>query len=112
MHIYSISGLLSGARSILYDGSPTKPTALRLPQLLAQERVTHFGTSAHYLHLLEQTGFNKGTVPGLDALKVITSTGSVLRESQFHWVLQAVGPVHLMSMSGGTDIAGSCEELS
>ncbi|EXJ87220.1 acetoacetate-CoA ligase [Capronia epimyces CBS 606.96] len=108
MYLYSVSGLLSGARSILYDGSPVKPSPLILLQILAAQRVTHFGTSAHYLSLLEQAGISKRDLPaGLDALKVITSTGSVLTEPQYYWVYKTFGPVQLSSIAGGTDIAGA-----
>lgn len=109
MHIYSVLGLLSGTRSVLYDGSPVKPTLAHFLQILGKEKVTHFGTSAHYLHLLEQGGISAKDVKGLDDLKVITSTGSILHESQYFWVYKTFGPVHLMSMSGGTDVAGACK---
>jgi acetoacetyl-CoA synthetase len=71
--------------------------------------VTHFGTSAHYLSLLEQAGVKKADVAYLDRLKVITSTGSVLTEPQYYWVYKTFGPVQLSSIAGGTDIAGACK---
>ncbi|KAJ5521065.1 acetoacetate-CoA ligase [Penicillium fimorum] len=107
MYLYAVSGLLSGARSILYDGSPVKPTVHKFLKLLAHQRVTHFGTSAHYLSLLEEGKVTNKDVSEIDSLKVITSTGSVLTESQYHWVYNTFGPVQLSSMSGGTDIAGA-----
>ncbi|KAK5445143.1 hypothetical protein LTS15_010234 [Exophiala xenobiotica] len=108
MYLYSVAGLLSGARSILYDGSPMKPSPLILLQILSNQRATHFGTSAHYLSLLEQAGITKQDLPaGLDSLKVITSTGSVLTESQYYWVYKTFGAVQLSSIAGGTDIAGA-----
>ncbi|KAK5256239.1 hypothetical protein LTR40_010497 [Exophiala xenobiotica] len=110
MYLYSVSGLLSGARSILYDGSPMKPSPLILLQILSNQRATHFGTSAHYLSLLEQAGITKQDLPaGLNSLKVITSTGSVLTESQYYWVYKTFGAVQLSSIAGGTDIAGACK---
>ncbi|KAH0839290.1 Acetoacetyl-CoA synthetase [Fonsecaea pedrosoi] len=107
MYLYSISGLLSGARSILYDGSPMKPSLLGFLNILSSHRVTHFGTSAHYLSLLEQADIRKQGMPNLDALKVITSTGSVLTEQQYYYVYKNFGPVQLSSIAGGTDIAGA-----
>jgi acetoacetyl-CoA synthetase len=77
--------------------------------MLGHLRVTHFGTSAHYLSLLEQAGVDKADVASLDRLKVITSTGSVLTESQYYWVYNTFGPVQLSSIAGGTDIAGACK---
>lgn len=109
MYLYSVSGLLSGARSILYDGSPVKPSAVGFLQILSDQGVTHFGTSAHYLSLLEQAGVRKGRMPDMHALRVITSTGSVLTEQQYYYVYDNFGPVQLSSIAGGTDIAGACE---
>lgn len=40
----------------------------------------------------------------LDTLQAIYSTGSPLAASTFHYVYEAFGPVHLGSISGGTDI--------
>lgn len=111
MHIYALLGLLSGARSILYDGSPFQPTVRRLLMILEDESVTHFGISPQYLSLLEQAGVKREDVASLKKLRTITSTGSVLHESQFHWVYRTFGSVHLMSMSGGTDIAGACKSI-
>ncbi|KAF5026586.1 hypothetical protein F66182_1312 [Fusarium sp. NRRL 66182] len=107
MYLYSVSGLLSGARSILYDGNLMEPTPLAFLRILAREKVTHFGTSAHYLSLLEQNGITHENLPRIDALRVITSTGSVLKESQYHWVYRTFGSVQLSSIAGGTDIAGA-----
>lgn len=112
MYLYAVSGLLSGARSVLYDGSPVYPSPRKFLDMLGHLRVTHFGTSAHYLSLLEQAGVEKTDVACLDRLKVITSTGSVLTESQYYWVYKTFGPVQLSSIAGGTDIAGACKSIT
>jgi acetoacetyl-CoA synthetase len=109
MYLYSVSGLLSGARSILYDGSPVQPSSVEFLKMLGRLQVTHFGTSAHYLSLLEQSGITKDDVTSLDRLKVITSTGSVLTEAQYYWTYRTFGAVQLSSIAGGTDIAGACK---
>ena len=109
MYLYSVTGLLSGARSVLYDGSPTWPSAEKFLQVLSRQKVTHFGTSAPYLASLEQKGFCKENMPPLDSLRVITSTGSVLSESQYYWIYKTFGSVQLSSVAGGTDIAGCCK---
>jgi len=74
MYLYSVSGLLSGARSILYDGSPVVPSPVQFLDLLGRLQVTHFGTSAHYLSLLESSGVTAKDTHNLNRLKVITST--------------------------------------
>ncbi|KAF9884511.1 hypothetical protein FE257_001699 [Aspergillus nanangensis] len=107
MYLYAVSGLLSGARSILYDGSPMTPTPRKFLDVLAKQGITHFGTSAHYLALLEQAGLTHEDVLGLGKLKAITSTGSVLTEAQYYWVYNTFGAIQLSSIAGGTDIAGA-----
>ena len=42
----------------------------------------------------------------LSALRSVMSTGSVLYDHQFDWVLEHVGEVAVQSVSGGTDIVG------
>ena len=101
--------MLSGTRSIPYDGSPMQPGMISLIEILAKERVTHFGASAHYLSLLQQAGHNENSLTLLPDLKVITSTGSVLIESQYFWIHKTFGRIQLSSIAGGTGIAGAGE---
>lgn len=55
-----VSGLGTGATIVLYDGSPFRPLDpkgsgdLAMPRLIAELGITHFGTSAKYLSVLEQ----------------------------------------------------------
>ena len=106
-----VSGLASGSTIILYDGSPFRPLdthgdgELAMPRLIEELGITHFGTSAKYLSILEQ----KGTLPkqtlSLTTLRAIYSTGSPLAPSTFEYVYRAFGPhINLGSITGGTDI--------
>lgn len=106
-----VSGLATGATLVLYDGSPFRPLdadgagELAMPRLIEELQITHFGTSAKYLSVLEQ----KNTMPtrelSLKSLKTIYSTGSPLAPSTFEYVYRAFGPdINLASITGGTDI--------
>jgi acetoacetyl-CoA synthetase len=101
-----ISGLASGVTLVLYDGSPFQPQgALSMPYLIQELKITHFGTSAKYLSILEQ----KAIYPAesnidLSSLKAIYSTGSPLAPSTFRYVYKAFPPLNLGSITGGTDI--------
>jgi acyl-coenzyme A synthetase/AMP-(fatty) acid ligase len=46
----------------------------------------------------------------MSSLRTVISTGSVLTKEQYEWFYQDGFPKHtqLISMSGGTDIAGCC----
>lgn len=96
------SALASGVTLVQYDGSPFHPGAERLWQMAEDLKVTHFGTSAKYIDTLRTHGFR---AEGLDlsALRCVLSTGSPLSEANFRYVM-TLKPVHLASISGGTDI--------
>ncbi len=107
-----VSGLAVGATICLYDGSPMPPHEPGiLWRLAAEERVTHFGTSAKFLAMAEKQGQQPGAEHDLGSLDVIYSTGSPLAEHSYDWVSSTVSPhVRLSSISGGTDLI-SCFAL-
>ncbi|KAF2762664.1 acetoacetate-CoA ligase [Pseudovirgaria hyperparasitica] len=111
-----VSGLAAGAILVLYDGSPFRSRSpdlpghsiaddLAMPRLIDELSITHFGTSAKYLSVLEQKAlFPHKTLP-LSSLQAIYSTGSPLAPSTFKWVYTAFPPtLTLSSITGGTDI--------
>jgi len=115
-----VSGLASGATLVLYDGSPFRyrkassqgriidsvADDMAMPRLIEELSITHFGTSAKYLSVLEQ----KSVQPlkcglALKSLTAIYSTGSPLAPSTFRYVYAAFPPtINLGSITGGTDI--------
>ena len=106
-----VSGFASGATLVLYDGSPFRPLdaegkgELAMPRLIEELGITHFGTSAKYLSILEQKEVMANKLVKLDKLKAIYSTGSPLAPSTFEYVYRAFGPdLNLGSITGGTDI--------
>ncbi|KAL2809115.1 acetoacetyl-CoA synthase [Aspergillus granulosus] len=107
MYLSCVSALLSGARTVLYDGSPFLPDQTILVKLLAQEKVTHFGTSPRWMQVLRERGISPRTIVDLSELKVVSSTGMVLSEPLFEWFYEEAFPprVQLVNMSGGTDLA-------
>lgn len=111
MHHWVLSSLASGATLILYDGSPFRPLDaegsgdMALPRLIDELGITHFGTSAKYLSVLEQKNVTPRPTVSLKTLKAIYSTGSPLAPSTFEYVYRAFGPdINLGSITGGTDI--------
>lgn len=106
-----VSGLASGATIILYDGSPFRPLDsdhvgdLAMPRLIAELGITHFGTSAKYLSILEQKNLIAKETLSFETLRAVYSTGSPLAPSTFEYVYRAFGPdINLGSITGGTDI--------
>jgi acetoacetyl-CoA synthetase len=101
---WQLSALACGARIVVFDGPLTEPGTLW--RIVAEEEVTVFGASPPYLQLCEDSGYSPKRDAPPRALRSVLSTGSVLRDWQFDWVAEEVGPVKLQSISGGTDIIG------
>lgn len=100
-----LSGLLCGSTVVCYSGHPMYPDADRLWQLVADERVTYFGTSPGYLLASCKAGLTPGTSHDLSRLRTVGSTGSPLAADLFEWVGAHVGKdVLVSSISGGTDV--------
>ncbi|MDF1556520.1 MAG: acetoacetate--CoA ligase, partial [Deferrisomatales bacterium] len=103
-----VSALCVGAKVVLFDGNPAYPDAGVLWKMAEDQGVTHFGTSAKFIALVEKEGVRPGTEYDLSKLKVVLSTGSPLSEDNFRWVYREIKQdVQLASISGGTDIV-SC----
>lgn len=106
-----VSSLAVGATIVLYDGSPFFPVPGTLFELIQNERITIFGTSARYLAALEQAGCRPAEEYNLDVLKTILSTGSPLSKDGFTFVYREIKKdLCLASISGGTDLI-SCFAL-
>jgi acetoacetyl-CoA synthetase len=101
---WQLSALACGARVVVFDGPLAGPETLW--KIVAEEDVTVFGTSPPYLQLCQDSGYSPRRQAPPRALRSVLSTGSVLRDWQYDWVAEEVGPVKLQSISGGTDIVG------
>ena len=104
---WMVSGLASGATLVLFDGSPFYPDGNRLANIVADEKVTHFGTSAKYLDACAKNNIIPINKYDLSSLRTIFSTGSPLSETGFDYVYKNwKKDVCLSSIAGGTDILG------
>jgi acetoacetyl-CoA synthetase len=101
---WQLSALACGCAVVVFEG--TLAGASTLWEIVAEEEVTVFGTSPPYLQLCQDSGYSPARQAPAPRLRSVLSTGSVLRDWQFDWVAEEVGPVKLQSISGGTDIVG------
>jgi acetoacetyl-CoA synthetase len=101
---WQLSALACGAQIVVFDGPLSGPGTLW--EIVAAEDVTVFGASPPYLQLCQDSGYSPRREARPRALRAVLSTGSVLRDWQYDWVAEEVGPVKLQSISGGTDIIG------
>ncbi|MHB1535566.1 MAG: acetoacetate--CoA ligase, partial [Acidimicrobiales bacterium] len=102
---FLVSGLLTGATVVLFDGHPTRPDPDALWALLAETATTCGGTGAAALVASHKAGARPGRDHDLSALRTLGSTGSPLPGATARWVYDAVKPDLLLnSFSGGTDV--------
>ncbi|HVN24348.1 MAG TPA: acetoacetate--CoA ligase [Syntrophorhabdales bacterium] len=102
-----VAALGVGSKIVLFDGNPGYPDLGTMWQLVDDEKITFFGTSATYINLLKSQGFRPNERFKLDSLKAIGQTGSPLSAEGFQFVYDAIKTdVHFNSLAGGTDING------
>ncbi|KAJ9608824.1 hypothetical protein H2200_006595 [Cladophialophora chaetospira] len=109
MYMSAVQLLLTGARLILYDGSPFVPDTSALIRLVEEQKITHLGISPRYLQTLQMNNISPRDAANLSSLQAVTSTGMVLSDSLFNWFYDVGFPpsVQLCNISGGTDIAAA-----
>lgn len=108
---WMVSTLALGATITLYEGAPTFPDANHLFQIIEQEKVSIFGTSAKFISAVEKAAIKPGQSCDLSTLRTILSTGSPLLPKNYDFVYEHIkSDIQLCSISGGTDIV-SCFAL-
>jgi acetoacetyl-CoA synthetase len=113
---FLVSGLLTEAAIVLYDGNPATPDLTALWSLAEESEMTCFGTSAGYIAACMKAGVEPTEGRDLSKLRAVGSTGSPLSPEGFGWVYDHVGrDTWLFSTSGGTDMCtafvGGCPLL-
>jgi acetoacetyl-CoA synthetase len=102
---FLVSGLLTEAAIVLYDGNPGHPDMEVLWNLAERAGITMFGTSASYVAACMKAGVEPGAGRDLSRLKAVGSTGSPLAPEGFDWIYEQLGAdTWLFSTSGGTDL--------
>ena len=102
---FLVSGLLTRAAIVLYDGNPGHPDMSVLWDLAARAGVTMFGTSASYIAACMKAGVEPAAGRDLSRLGAVGSTGSPLSPEGFDWIYAQLGAdTWLFSTSGGTDL--------
>ena len=100
-----VSALATRCTVILYDGSPFHPKKEILFDLIDQESITIFGISAKFLGTLQKELIRPKDTHRLTTLKRLISTGSPLTEEGFEYAYEGIkADMHLVSMTGGTDL--------
>ena len=98
-----MSGLLTGAAIVVFDGDPNHRGPATLWDLAAETGSTVFGVSAPFLMACRKAGLEPARAEGL---RWVGSTGAPLPAEGARWVHDALG-VPVSSISGGTDVCGA-----
>ncbi len=100
-----VSAMAVKAAIVLYEGNPFYPGPERLWEMVADEKIVMFGTSAKYIDAVRKSGYRPGEAVDLGHLKQICSTGSPLSSDGFAFIYDAIkSDLQLASISGGTDL--------
>ncbi len=103
---WQLSALASGTHIVLYDGSVSYPEKTNLLKVIAEHEVSVFGTSPAYVQFLIESGVTPKNLYEFPRLRAIQSTGSVLSETHFEWIVESFKDMPVQSVSGGTDMIG------
>ncbi|MBE6908796.1 MAG: acetoacetate--CoA ligase [Ruminococcaceae bacterium] len=104
---WQAAALGTGAELCLFDGNPSYPDDAAIWKILEREKVTDFGLSASYIHMLIAHGFKPREHADLSALRAISQTGSALSDAGWEFVYREIKEdYHFNSIAGGTDING------
>ena len=103
-----VNGLATGATLVLYEGSPFYPDAASMFDLIDEQEISIFGTSAKTISAWQKSAVRPAESHSLKSLKTLLSTGSPLSPESFDYVYSNIkSDVCLSSIIGGTDIV-SC----
>ncbi|KAI9449443.1 acetoacetate-CoA ligase [Lactarius psammicola] len=106
---YMLAGLACGARMIVYEGSPFYPDVKTYLEFIDKQNVNVFGTSPRFIHEVQGRGIlPRRDIGKFEAMRRITTTGSVLSTPQYGWMRGAFNDRTIICAgSGGTDICGA-----
>lgn len=100
-----VSGLMTGATVILYEGSPFYPGPEAMFDLIDELEISVFGTGAKAISAWHKTGLKPRETHSLASLRTLLSTGSPLAPESFDYVYADIkADLCLSSIAGGTDI--------
>lgn len=111
-----MAGLLNGTTCCLYDGNPAgardAPDWSTLWRFAAELGVTFFGAGAAFFANCMKAGLDLSSMPRLQAVRALGTTGSPLSEEVQRWTnaqFERLGKPGMWwsNISGGTDFAGA-----
>lgn len=103
-----VGGFATGSAIVVYDGCPSYPDYSRLWEMAARLGITYFGANPTYFNALANKQYCPREHFDLQKIQTIATTGSPVSPENFAWIYQNVdSDIHVVSMSGGTDVAAA-----
>lgn len=103
-----VGGMVTGCAVVLYDGSPFWPDQGVLWDINARYRCTYSGANPAYIQRLINDGHSPRSHHDLSQVRTFSLTGSPATRETCHWLYREVNEdMHVVSMSGGTDVAAA-----
>ena len=100
-----LSSLYFNSTLVLYEGSPFYPNKDSLLEIIDENSINIFGTSAKYISYIQSEKLSLINKFKFKSLKTILSTGSALTKDNFQYIVENIkNNVQISSISGGTDI--------
>ena len=104
---YALGALLCGGVLCIYDGSPSYPNLEVQWRFASEKSIIHFGHGASFFIESMKKDLKDINENRLPNLKSIGSTGSPLSEEAFYWLQKRLPKIHIISLSGGTDVCSA-----
>ncbi|KAI7928528.1 acetyl-coenzyme A synthetase [Pyricularia oryzae] len=101
-HTYAVyAPLLLGVATVVFEGTPTYPSASRCWDIISAHGVTHFYTAPTALRLLKRAAGSDGDVPRMPTLRVLGSVGEPIAPEVWKWYFEVVGKgrAHVVDVS-------------
>ncbi len=103
-----VGGFATGSAIVVYDGCPSFPDYSRLWEMAERLGITYFGANPTYFNALANRHYCPREHFDLAKIRTIATTGSPVSPENFAWIYRNVGDdIHVVSMSGGTDVAAA-----
>lgn len=104
----AVSALLTGAATVLYDGSPVHPNLEAQWELIQDLQITHYGASTAFLMACQRAGLKPCAQFDLSSLRSVLVGGSPFPVEGWEWFYSSVRDDILVGCPcGGTDVAGT-----
>ncbi|MCF8480949.1 MAG: AMP-binding protein [Rhodospirillum sp.] len=102
------AALSPGAHLVCYDGAPDFPDWGRLPRLIEEHGITHFGSAPTLIRGLA-ANMSDGALADMSAVRLLITAGESIAPEHFTWFQEHIGPGNtpVINYTGGSEASGA-----